>query len=211
MRIGAPQRSIRRLLRRYDAPPPLSSALALLGKGKLAIDCGANVGDVTVLLARTGADVIAFEPNPVAFDRLYARCARLPNVRCIQAAVSVDDGSARLYLHEDDEADPVRASVGGSLVREKRNVNPDRWIDVETVDLDALVAKSGPVAMLKLDVEGTEVAILERMLESGRLKDIGAILVEMHDWHTQELQTRGAVVREALANPMYDHVRLDWH
>ena len=211
MRVPTARRVARRLLRGRNVPAPLRPALAQLGRGKLAVDCGANVGDVTVLLARTGAEVIAFEPNPVAFERLRTRCARMRNVRCIPAAVAVADGSAPLFLHEDDEIDPLRASVGGSLLREKRNVNPARWIDVVTVDLDAFLAQHAPVAALKLDVEGAEVEILERLLETGRLLDVGAVVVEMHDWHTPELQARGAIVREALAQPRYAHVRLDWH
>lgn len=191
-------------------PEALREALAKLGPGTFAIDCGANVGDVTVLLAATGADVVAFEPNPVPFVHLARRCARMKNVRCIQAAVSTCEGSAPLFLHVDSEIDPLRASTGSSLLSSKRNVDPGRWIDVVTIDLDAFVLEHAPVDVMKMDVEGAEIDILERFLQTGRLDSVRTLVVEMHDWHTAELAARGAVIRDRLADQRYAHVRLDW-
>lgn len=200
-----------RRLRPPAPPEALRPALARLGKGSLAIDCGANVGDVTIAFARTGARVLAIEPNPVAFEQLTRRLRHRRNVDCLQAAVSVRDGTARLYLHEDAGEDPIRASVGSSLLAEKRNVDPSTWIEVKTIDLDALVAARAPVAVMKMDVEGAEISILERFLETGRMSEIGYVVIEMHDWHTEELGRRGAAIREELKDPRYAHVRLDWH
>ena len=65
------------------------------------------------------------------------------------------------------------------------------------------------VRVLKLDVEGTEIEILERLLESGRLNAIEHVLVEMHD-RIPGLARRGAELRRRLARPRTTHVRLDW-
>ena len=58
------------------------------------MDCGANVGDITVFLAKTGAEDVALEPNPVAFAQLERRCAGYSNVRCLQVAAPTSDGYA---------------------------------------------------------------------------------------------------------------------
>ncbi len=208
---SAAVRRIRRALGRTAIPVELREALRHLGPGTVAVDCGANVGDITALFAATGAEVVALEPNPVAFAHLAERFAGAPRIRCLQAAAATEDGTAPLYLHVDAESDPLRFSTGSSLIATKRNVDTDRSVVVETVDLDALLAGLGRVAVLKLDIEGAEVPVLERLLETGRLGSIDIVVVEMHDGHADELVERSAALRGRLADPAYAHVRLDWH
>ena len=70
-----------------------------LGPNDIAIDCGANVGEVTEVMARRGAKVYAFEPNPYAFDVLQKRFADNPRVICLKKAVSDRDDVLKLFLH----------------------------------------------------------------------------------------------------------------
>lgn len=203
-------RRIRHALGRPSVPSELREALSHLGPGALAVDCGANVGEITALFAATGAEVVALEPNPVAFAHLAERFAGVPRVRCLHAAAATEDGTALLYLHEQAGIDPLRFSTGSSLIATKRNVDAERSVPVETLDLDALLAGLGHVAVLKLDIEGAEVPVLERLLETGRLGSIGIVVVEMHDGHADELIERSSVLRDRLADPAYAHVRLDW-
>src|ERR1700692_1145388 len=55
--------------------------------GSLIIDCGANIGDITSTFARTGAEVYAFEPNPVCFSILSKRFSASPNIKCFNRGV----------------------------------------------------------------------------------------------------------------------------
>src|SRR5689334_14105818 len=71
-----------------------NEACATLGPDDIALDCGANVGEFTELLARTGCQVFAFEPDPYAFSRLSERLANFPNARLMNAAVSTVQGTA---------------------------------------------------------------------------------------------------------------------
>jgi FkbM family methyltransferase len=201
---------LRRALGGPAIPPELKSALRSLRAGTTAVDCGANIGDITVILAKTGAEVVALEPNPVAFAHLERRCAGYPNVRCLQVAASTSDGYAPLYLHQEHGRDPLAASVGSSLNAHKKNVDTEQSVMVETVDLDRLLASLGPVAFLKLDIEGEEVPVLEHLLATGRLATIRSVAVEMHDGQIDELVGRSAALRERLADPACSNVRLDW-
>jgi FkbM family methyltransferase len=182
-----------------------------LSRGTLAVDCGANVGRVTARLAERGADVIAFEPNPHAYALLVERFAGNPRVCCRPQAVAARAGSARLYLHENAPSDQVGWSSGSSLLKEKPNVNPGRWMEVEAIDLDVFLRDlDRPVQLLKLDIEGAEIEVLAHLLASGRLSMIDHVLVEMHDTRIPELAESGTELRRRLAAPSYRHVRLDW-
>ena len=175
------------------------------------MDCGANIGQVTALLAERGADVYAFEPNPYAFDVLTRRFAANARVHCRPLAVAGTAGAARLHPHVDAPSDQVAWSTGSSLFDSRPNVDPARFVDVEAIDLEAFLDGLGREAqLLKLDVEGAEIEILERLLASCRLTAIGHVLVEMHDRRIPELEARGSALRARLDAPGYRHVHLDW-
>lgn len=181
------------------------------GPGDIALDCGANVGDMAVVLARRGATVHAFEPNPHAFAVLRQRFAGNPNVHCHQAAVGVKAGRQALYLHENSLQDEVYWSNGSSLLAEKPNVSSERSVDVQVVDLVAFLRDLGrPVKVLKMDIEGAEVEVLNHMIDSDALKLAQNILVEMHDSKIPGLAGPAASLRQHLHAIGASHVRLDW-
>jgi FkbM family methyltransferase len=178
--------------------------------GDLALDCGAHTGRITEVLAARGAEVIAFEPNPDAYAVLSERFAGHPRVRCVQAAVATTEGRAPLYLHARAAESPVARATGSSLLQDKGNVDPETWVEVETVDLDAFVrGLDGDVALLKLDVEGMELPVLRRLAETGTIDRIRHLLVEMHDRAAGGgLTSEGAAVRALLEDR--PNVHLDW-
>lgn len=64
-------------------------------KGGTVIDVGAFIGDHTVFYAECvgpRGNVIAFEPNPPAFDCLVHNTARYPHVKCLNHAASNELG-----------------------------------------------------------------------------------------------------------------------
>ena len=194
-----------------ELPRRFRAAFRALGPDSVAIDCGANVGTYTALMVDRGATVYAFEPNPHEFDVLASRFTGLENVHCANAAVSNREGRALLYLHRDAGEDPVRWSTASSLLAAKGNVSVENAIDVQLVDLDAFIRGLGRrVTLLKLDVEGVEVAILRRLLETGTIDLLDAVLVEMHEARIPELRDQSAELRAELARHGATNVRLDW-
>src|SRR5690606_38404229 len=96
----------KRNLRKPRAERYLTGICSMLRPGDLAVDCGANFGEVTARLAATGADVIAFEPDPGVFASLQTRFAEAPNVTLVNAAVGVGAGTVRLMRSDNFEANP---------------------------------------------------------------------------------------------------------
>jgi FkbM family methyltransferase len=191
--------------------PPVPDWLKNLKAGDVALDCGANVGKITVPMAKTGATVYAFEPNPHAFARLKAAVAAYPNVTCFQQAVGVESGLVRLYMHEQADEDPVHWSTGSSLLEFKGNVNPERYFEVECIDLAAFIRSLGRrVAVLKMDVEGVECPILKTLIESGLIHEIDQLLCEMHDKKVAELREPSDEIRRLVKERNLTHVDLNW-
>jgi FkbM family methyltransferase len=165
---------------------------------------------VTGVLAARGVEVHAFEPNPDAFAVLAARFAGMPTVHCHPVAVSTRDGVAPLYLHRDAGSDPVARATGSSLVAHKGNVDPDRAIEVETVDLAGFLYRlERAPALLKIDVEEAELELLPHLVAAGVLDGIRHVLVEMHDRAAGGgITAEGRHVRALLEGR--PNVRLDW-
>ncbi len=193
------------------AQEPPSNWLDHLGRGDLAIDCGANVGKITVQLARTGATVLAFEPNPHAFEQLKAATADFPNVTCLQKAVGAEAGMVKLYMHQNAAENPVYWSTGSSLLESKGNVNPNDFVDVECVDLCEFIRAQGRrVNLLKMDVEGVECAILKKMMETDLILEIDQLFCEMHDSKIESLREPSDEIRRMVRERKLDYVDLNW-
>ncbi len=211
---SATLRDVARGVRRRIRPTPVERRVATLGlkPGDIAIDCGANVGDVTAAFARSGAFVYAFEPNPDAFAVLSDRFGAAQNVELRHQAVLDHEGVARLYLHVDARADPVAASSGSSVLPFKGNVDRETYVDVEAVDLSEFVLQlDRPVKVLKIDVEGAECPIIHRLLDTGAIERVNTVFVELHDRHIPELVPEYDFLRERLDREgLADRILTDW-
>lgn len=171
-----------------------------LGPGDIAIDCGANLGVITTVLAKSGAEVHAFEPNPDAFASLSSKVVGMANVHLHQQAVLDKPGTLRLYLHLNYARNPERFSQGSSLISEKRNVDETHGVDVEVIDLCAFIQGLGrPVKLLKIDVEGAEYAILHAMLDRGTIDLVEKVFVETHAHSIPSLAETDARLRQRIA------------
>jgi FkbM family methyltransferase len=183
-----------------------------LGPGDVAIDCGANVGKFTLPLARTGARVYAFEPNPSAYQELLRKTDGVENVTVFHAAVTAEAGPVKLYLHRWDEKDPVHWSTGSSILKGKRNVREDRYVEVEGVQLSRFIREldADRVSLLKMDIEGAEVDVLNQLLDDGLHQRIDLAFVEVHDRQIRSLAAPTRELRKRLAELGVEHFHLDW-
>jgi FkbM family methyltransferase len=202
-------------LRDREARPEVDlfeEAAARLGPGDVAIDCGANVGKFTMVMARSGAAVYALEPNPAAYEALVEATRPFQNVTPIHAAVTAEPGPVKLYLHKWAEEDPVHWSTGSSIIRSKRNVRDDRYLEVDSVQLSRFIQDLGVdrVRLLKMDIEGAEVAVLNQLLDEGLHHAIDLAFVEVHDRQIRELAPATRELRRRLEELGADHFKLDW-
>ena len=186
-------------------------AVDALGPGDVAIDCGANVGIYTVRMAKSGATVHAFEPNLAAYKALLENTKELSNVKTYHAAVTTEPGPVKLFLHKWSDEDPLEWSTGSSLVEKKKNVRSDKFMVVEGVPLAEFIkGLGGRVRILKMDIEGAEVGILNRLLDEGLHNSIDHVFVEVHDRKIKELVEPTKHLRARLKELGISHFRLDW-
>ncbi len=149
-----------------------------LGSGMVLYDIGANVGLFTLIGARCvgrGGRVFAFEPDPDVCQRLRENVLRngLSNVEVVQAAVAADTGSSDfLRAHPDVSPDMGLGRIGVPLPSSSA-------IQVRTIALDDFARGARSPDVIKCDVEGSEVEVLEGA--RSLLKQQGPVVIcEVH-------------------------------
>lgn len=203
--------SRRRNRRKRPEMAAFREAVERLAPEDVAIDCGANVGVYTMMMARSGATVYAFEPNPTAFEALLKNSEGFPNVTAFQAAVTTVPGPVTLYLHKWADDDPLHWSTGSSLIAGKSNVRMDRQATVEGIALSSFISDLDcRIRLLKMDIEGAEVGVLNRIIDEGLHERIDEAYVEVHDRKVPELVEPTRKLRERLESVGASHFRLDW-
>ncbi|MDD2665847.1 MAG: FkbM family methyltransferase [Methanocellales archaeon] len=165
---------------------PLISSLfcSMLEEGMVVLDIGASLGYYTLLAAKRVGDkgeVIAFEPDPVAFCGLLEniRINGWKNVRAFQFAVSDSNGERKM----------------GNLTAHKSFAiknNTIGIITVNTISLDSF-----------LDVDGAELEVIngmKKILAKGKAK----IIFEVTPSHLSSLGYSAEKIEEILKQYNYN-------
>ncbi len=150
----------------------------LVDRSRNAVDVGANKGVYNFALSGLCPRVHAFEPYE-KMRRILLRTAR-PNVTVWPLAASDSSGTAAFLIPRMTSSGRL-SNQGGSLNAEK--VGADHLsVAVEAARLDDL--DLGPVGFMKIDVEGSELAVLAG---AGALiaRDRPTLLIEMEERHSK--------------------------
>jgi FkbM family methyltransferase len=161
--------------KRYIEAGPIERLKEFVPAGSLVIDVGANVGFFTLRFAKwvgDGGKVIAIEPE----DRNYANLVE---------AIEREGFSGRV-----EPLKAVAAATSGELFLEINPVNhadhkisrDGTGLPTSAVTLDQLVPDKAVLrpALVKIDVQGAEMMVLEGAAETLRLSG-PALFIEMHE------------------------------
>ena len=137
--------------------------------GDLVFDVGSHVGDRVASFTRLGARVVAVEPQPAMVTVLKLIHGRNSAVTIEPVAVGRETGSAKLMINP---GNPTVSTASQEFVSAAHNApgwETQRWtrtIQVPVTTLDALIAKHGKPAFIKIDVEGYEHDVLRGLSQA---------------------------------------------
>jgi FkbM family methyltransferase len=138
------------------------------------IDVGAFNGDSALhFISYPDIDSIdAYDPNTDYEGIWQAIETHYPQIKFFNEAVYTKNGKTEYYKR------PADLPLGSTLMKSKIQDAEHEKVEVACVDiLDLLTEK----CCLKLDAEGAEYDILERVIESGKADLIDRLYIEWHD------------------------------
>jgi FkbM family methyltransferase len=135
------------------------------------LDIGGYIGEWCVpVAARTDRPIHVFEPSVWARARLEAACADHPNIIIHTYGLGAADATVSL----------ARIGPGSSHL----DPSPE-WerADVPIRDVVAVFAELGfSRVAVKLNIEGGEYDVLERLIASGEIRRVDSLLIQFHEW-----------------------------
>jgi FkbM family methyltransferase len=173
---GLPKLLRSRRLRLREVPPNYAF-LERFRPGDVAVDVGTgNDPDFSRhLMANYGLECFAVDPTLKHAPALQRLEQEQHAFHYLPLAVGPENGTAE--FHES------QVNVSGSFLKSHRNIvnDPVRTYAVEVVTLAELLRRIGrsPVAIVKLDLEGVEYAVIDS-LDRVALQEVGQLLVEFH-------------------------------
>jgi len=139
--------------------------------GDLVFDVGSHVGDRVASFSRLGARVVAVEPQPALVTVLKLLHGRNPAVTIEPIAVGRETGLASLMINPSNPTVSTASQEFVSAAHDAPGWESQRWtktIRVPVTTLDALIAKHGKPAFIKIDVEGFEAEVLAGLTQQVR-------------------------------------------
>ncbi len=133
------------------------------------IDAGGFQGDFTAsVLVRFGCRSLILEPLPDAVRLLRDRFERNSRVELIEAALGAADGEAQLSVAGNSSS--LVAGGGGASIR------------VPVLGVESLFKRLGdaPTGCLKLNIEGAEFEVLDKLLEVGLQRRVRSLFIQFH-------------------------------
>lgn len=135
--------------------------LALISRhvrGGTFIDVGANIGNHALYLAANFDRVICFEPNPPIVARLRENIALSGACNIVVHAVGLGEENTALPFHHNDAGN----AGGGTFLDASFPVSGTLSIRVG----DEVLGDCGPVALVKIDVEGFETFVFRGLRQT---------------------------------------------
>jgi len=149
---------------------------------KIFIDCGGHIGESIRLFKRSeeydsSYKIYSFEPLFENF-KVYKDWK---DVCFFNSAVWIYDGEINFYI--------AKSPVSSTLFKEKKtgNVDKDHPIRVKCMDFSQWILNTfdkDDYIILKMDIEGAEFRVLDKMIRDGSIDYINKLYIE---WHSNKI------------------------
>jgi FkbM family methyltransferase len=195
----------------------------LSGEARIIFDVGANRGDTAIKYSKLfdQASIYAFEPFPETYQKLLANIKDYEKIIPGTYAIADKKGEAVLYSNFNEDTNSLLPSDKTGLSSDQQVKNKGSiTIQTETIDNFCRDNNIHYIDILKMDIQGSELAALKGAVDMLKKKKIKLIYTEtyfkqqyqgqplFHDI-SSFLYTYGYVIQD-IYSPIYGNGSLAW-
>jgi len=170
---------------------------------KIILDCGSHLGESIRKfkheLEKTDYEFYMFEPNTFLFEQINNN-SEFENCKKFNNAVSNKNEIVKFW-----GCTKNKNSVGSTLEKSKANwdgIVEDDYIKIQSIDLSKFIQDNfskDDYIILKLDIEGAEYDVLDKLFETNVIEYINELYCEFHtQWLSSEFVQRENNLRKKL-------------
>jgi FkbM family methyltransferase len=176
----------------------------------VVLDLGAHIGNASTEFAQYAGHVYAFEPNPVVYAKLVRQTRKYRNITTYNKAIFDENTFVDLFTEDGKRGNFFE---GSTVMEGKSNVTYKNRTLVEAVDIcDFISTLDKRPTCIKMDIEGAEYRILERLIDSGEIFKIEKIYVECHvDRVPGLVADKERIIEKAESLGVMNRIDLNWH
>ena len=142
----------------------------------VVVDVGAFTGSwAQHIVDRYDPVIYAFEPNPNSFKRLQEKAANNPKLHAMPYGLGDEDITVDFTLN----------GLGSSMCDERSSHSdtPRTQVEVAAIDRVWSELRLGNVDLMKINIEGAEFPLLDKMIKTDLLKNVDCFMIQFHEWH----------------------------
>jgi FkbM family methyltransferase len=183
--------SVREYIKGFYEPLVTDAIIKYCAPGRVAIDIGAHYGYFSLLMAQCSGKMgkcIAFEANEINYQKIFKSVDSNPDVNLIieHKAISDKNGQVSFVIHKN--------SLMGHIIDRDTKYSESNVEFVETCTIDWYLnqREQTNVSLIKIDVEGSELMVIQGCIETiRRYKPI--LLIEVHKFPGFEVKATSMV------------------
>jgi len=162
-----------------------------IDSNSVVLDAGAYTGEwAGTILDRYNPTIHAFEPDPRNYKHLAKKALEVPHLITHEYGLGDSNERVRMTLE----------FLGSSMFAngsDKKNV-PSAEVEIRDIaDVWQALALER-IHLMKINIEGAEFPLLERMIEADLLDKVDCYLIQFHEWHPGAYRRRRNI-RKALS------------
>lgn len=147
--------------------------LSFLNEDSLVFDVGGYEGQwASDIYGMYNCNIHIFEPVPLFVKNIQKRFNQNKKIKVNNFGLSSKNADTLIYMNKD----------GSSTIKKDGVQTSIKLIDISDYVSQYSITK---IDLLKINIEGGEYELLQRLIESGYIKNIGAILVQFHNFFPQ--------------------------
>ncbi len=169
------------------------------------VDCGANIGMATIYFKKKHPDarVIGFEANPHTYQLLKKNIERnnLTNVEVYNVALYDEEKEISFFVHGE-------RSLLGSIRNDR---GKGEHLKVNARKISGYIKNIEKIDLMKIDVEGAELNILNDLIESSLIKKTEQYIIEYHHNINNDASALSAFLAKFESNGYNYSIKANYH